>query len=319
MYELDQETVLVPIDEIVIGRNITNIRTHFPEESIKELAQSIYDDGLLQPIIVMECEDPDTGDEITELVAGARRIRAIQFILANIDEEWTCEEDGPPGMVKASQFTGDIEDAEVLNAVENLEREQVDEVDTSAWLHRMVEESGWIQNDLAKKLHKSPQWVSARITLHTRGSDKLKAALREGLLAFTTAYELAKRLNHEEQDAKVDKARQNNEKLTLEEAERVDDPNKSPRPTKKKIGDMLAKAQAAAADPAKHGNAHGVYMALRWVLGTLADDEIEEVISWDTSKKAVEPVKVSEPEDEEEVPEDADDTQDEDGEEDEEE
>lgn len=281
-YEIDQETVLVHADEIRVGRNIKNIRTVFDDERIRELAQSIYEDGLLQPIIITETDDPDSGTEITELVAGARRLRAIKFILQNMDEDWTCSDKDEPGMIRCSQFAGDLEDADLLNAAENIEREDVDNVDIAAWLHRMTDSRGWTQADLGKRLHRSPQWVSARITLHEKGSDSLKEVIRTGELPFTTGYELAKRLNHEEQDKAVAKHRKGIEKLTVEDAQNVNNAKKSTRPAKKAIGDMLARAQAKAQSPDKHPNAYGIYAALRFVLGTITDEELTEVMEFDS-------------------------------------
>ena len=308
-YALDQETVLIHIDDIVVGRNIENIRTYFPEDSIKELANSIYEDGQLTPVIVWETTDPDDpDDEITELVAGARRRLAIQYILNNIDDEWTADlNGGPPGMVKATQYGGDLTGAEDLNAIENLEREDVDVIDQSAWLFRQTDGRGRPQAELAKRLHKSTAWVSQRINFHRRASDNLKLAVREGLLSFTTAHELSKNLTHEEQDDRIAKAKKFGEKLiTFEEAESTKDPNKTPRPTKKRIGDMLAKAQEFSKNGEKFGHAYGVYAGLRWVLGTLADDEVEEIIKWDTTQRKAKTV-AADADDEEDGDEEEDD------------
>lgn len=313
-YELDQETVLIHIDDIVVGRNIENIRKHMIKGSIEELAQSIYEDGLLQAIIVMDTEDPDSGDEITELVAGSRRLRAIRHILENIDSDWTCDtENAEPGMIKASQYTGTLEDAEMLNGVENIEREEVDEVDTAAWLYRMVEENGWVQADLAKKLKKSGTWVSSRITLHKRGSDLLKKAMRHdflataddpkggALMAFSTAYHLAKNLSKEEQDKRINKAIKDKDKIiSLEEAERAGDDDKTKRPSKKSREKVRGTAEGLASTNAeKFINARGVAMALRWVDGLLTEEEILEVIQWESAlpSKAV-PDSDPDPEDE---------------------
>lgn len=297
-YELDQETVLISVDDIVVGRNIQNIRTYMTEASIDELAQSIYEDGLLQPIVVMDCDDPNTGDDIIELVAGYRRLVAIKKILADIDDGWTCDTVGDaPGLIKATQFTGTLEAAELLNGVENIEREEVDDVDIAAWLYRMVEDGGMLQTTLAEKLHKSASWVSGHITLHKRGSSRLKAATRPdflksadnprggALLSFTAAYSLARNLSAEEQDKRIDKALASHEKLiTTEEAERAGDADKSARPGKKDRDIMRAEAQKLAQqDAMRYINARGVDAALRWVDGLLSSDELMEIVKWESN------------------------------------
>lgn len=314
---LDQENVLIAVDDIAVGRNITNIRQHHTAGSLKELAESIYKHGLMQALIVMDVEDPDTGEEITELVAGSRRLKAIKMILSDIDEDWTCAEDGTPAMVKVVQFSGTLEGAEMLNGIENLEREDVDDVDTAAWLHRQVSMNGMTQTQLSQELNKSPSWVSSRITVHKHGSDLLKKAMRPDFLAtkdnprggalisFSTAYQLAKNLSQEEQDERIKKAIQQNEKLiSHEEAEAAGDPNKSPRPSKKKRETMRSKAEdLAAKDAKKYIHARGAALALRWVDGLLTDDEMEEILAWesDSTPPAVAPAPVDdEDEDDEE-------------------
>lgn len=281
MYDIGNgEIAFVGIDDINVGVNIKNIRQRFDEDRIKELAESIFEDGLINPVVIMDTEDED-GNEVIELVCGARRLRAIQYIRENMDEEWG------DGEVKCTQFTGTIEDAEILNGMENLEREDVDDVDTAEWLHRMVEDRGHSQADLAKKIHKSPTWVSNRITFHRNACDELRDAVREQVVNFTAAYQLAARLNHEDQKKRVQRARTNNEKITLEEAERAGDRNTTKRPGKKQRKEMLELAE-------KHmdntPNARGVAMALRYVDGLLTGEELEEIIKWEkTDEKSVAP------------------------------
>ena len=279
MSAYEEGTVQVlPIDQIKVGVNITNIRTVYSDEAIRELAESIYNQGLLVPVIVMEAEDAK-GDEIWELVCGSRRLRAIAYIQTNIDQDWNY------GEFDVRVFEGSLEEAELVNGVENIERAEVDAVDTAAWLYRLVE-TGYTQDDLAKKIHKSPAWVSARISFHRKASDGLKKAYREGLMSFTTACELAKNLNEEDQLKRIRKARLNNEKLIkFEDAKHAGDPDRVSRPSAKARADMQAYAESLAGDP-KYGNAHGVAMALRWVDGTLSQEEIKtDVIEWIRTEK----------------------------------
>lgn len=287
-YELDAQTVSLPIEEIKVGVNIKNIRTQFDDERIVELAKSIYKDGQLNPLVVMIAEDAG-GNPICELVCGARRLRAVQYILANFDDQWNGAE------VKCTKYTGTVEDAELLNGLENIEREDVDPADLCTWIFRMVEEAGHSQEEMAERLHKSPQWVSSHLTVERKGSDELKKALREGLIPFSVAYELAKSLSKDEQDKRIKAARKNREKITLNEAEVEGKPDQVPKPSKKKIGNALAKAERTAANPAKR-NAHGVAMGLRYVLGLVAEDELEQAIEWEGEPQVEEPKEEPAPE-----------------------
>jgi ParB family chromosome partitioning protein len=271
----------IDIEDIHVGVNIRNIRTVFEEDRIKELAESIFEDGLINPLVVMDTEDPDTGDDIIELVCGARRLRAIQYILKHMDADWG------DGEIKCTSFEGGVPEAELLNGTENIEQARIDDVDTSAWLFRMVEDSGYTQADLCKKLHKSPTWVSNRITFHRNACDDLRQAVREGIINFTAACQLAAKLSQDDQAKRVKKARQNNEKITLEEAERAGNADRTRRPGKKERETFQQMAERlAATDPIKYTNAHGVAMALRFVDGLLTGEEMEEVIKWDKPPKA---------------------------------
>ena len=275
---VDPQSVTLPITDIVVGANIKNIRTVFDEAAIKELAQSIYAEGLLVPLLITESEDA-AGAEIFELVAGARRLRAIQYLLTEIDPDWSCS--GEAEEVRCSVYAGSIEDAAVLTGVENIEREEVDDVDIGDWLHSMIEENGWTQADLGKKMKKSSGWISSHVTFAERASDELKKALREKVLRFSTACELAKTLSHEDQDKRVSRARASEEKLTLEAAKIEKDKDRVVGPSKKKRGTMRDYAEERIADPRKQ-HAHGVSMALRWIDGLCTNAELEEVINWQT-------------------------------------
>ena len=274
----DQDDVqILAVNQIRVGVNITNIRTHYDDEKVRELAESIYNQGLLNPVIVMEAEAPN-GDEIWELVCGSRRLRAIKHIRENIDQDWN------DGNVDVTVFSGSLEEAELINGVENIEREEVDAVDTAAWLFRLVE-TGYTQDELARKIHKSPAWVSTRVSFHRRASDGLKKAYREGLMSFTTACALAKNLNEEDQLKRIRKAKLNNEKLIkFEDAKNMGDPDRVARPSAKARADMRALAESLSMDK-KFINAHGVAMALRWVDGMLSQEEIKEVVEWVKTEK----------------------------------
>lgn len=261
----DSQIIEVPVREIVIGRTFKNIRRYFDEESVRNLAENIQQNGLMNPIVVMQSED-ENGNTFTELVAGERRLRAISYVQNNLDSDFM--ENGIPCI----QYVGTIVDAKYANASENIDREDVDDVDVSTWLFDRTQE-GIPQTELGERLHRSPQWVNFRVTFHERACDELKDAVREKILSFTAAYELAKNLTQDEQRKRIAKARKFNEKITLEEAQRADKPEVSPKPSKKAIDKMLAFAERNGTD---YGS--GFCNALRWVQGTMTEEEVRHFL-----------------------------------------
>jgi ParB/RepB/Spo0J family partition protein len=280
MYVIEPAPIMIPVGEIKVGRSIKNIRTQFDAGEIADLADSIYEGGLLNPLVVMETADPETGDEIIELVCGSRRLRAIQSILENRDVDWN------DGEVRCNKFVGSLEDAKLLNGVENIDRQDVDPVDELLWVHRMVEEEGHDPEGLAKRLHRGAQWVSLRLTICRKGSEELLKALREGIISISAAYELAKNLSKEDQDKRIKQARTAGEKLIkLEDAKVEGKPDKTAKPSKKTLMSLLALAEEASTNPKKR-NAHGVAMGLRGVLGLCAEDEVKAAIQYEPEEEA---------------------------------
>jgi ParB family chromosome partitioning protein len=268
MSNFDNQITEVPIDEIAIGTTIKNIRTSFAEDKVRELADSIHRDGLMNPLIVMESED-ENQDTVLELIAGERRLRAIKYIQNNLDDEFL--EDGVPCI----QYVGSIHDALFVNASENIDREEVDEVDTAAWLAARVDDDGISQTELAKKLHKPLQWVNFRVLFHERACPELKDLLREGLISFTAAYELSKNIDSDEQVKRVKKARKFNEKISIEAAQSAGDPNKSSKPSKKGR-DLMRARLSAGLEKGEKTLYRGADTALRWVDGLITDEEMDE-------------------------------------------
>lgn len=268
--KFDSTIIPLPYDEIKVGVNIKNIRTVFAEASIRELADSIFNEGLMMPLVFAETEE--NGSPIYELVAGERRLRAIGYIRTTMDP--TFMDEGVPCI----SYTGSMSDAEDVNAYENIEREDVDEVDISAYLFRQTE-AGKTQTEMAQKLHKQVQWVSMRVSFHTRSCDELKQLVRDGLISLSAAYELSKNMDHEGQRKKCKKARLFNEKITHEQAVASGDPNKSVRPGKKERQLVTALSTKLA----EEGNdfARGVAMALKWVDGLQSTPEVYEALGLD--------------------------------------
>lgn len=266
---IDNNVVFIPRDEIRTDV-LNNIRTVFDNEKIEELAVSIQRDGLLNPVTVIEVED-DEGETVVALVAGERRIRAISYIQEHLDDEFM--KDGVPCCV----WTGTETDAIFANAMENIEREDVDDVDLSAWIFARQEE-GKTQTELAERLNRSLSWVNNRSTFHERACQELKDLLREGLITFSAAYELAKNVDEAEQKKRVKKAKQFNEKISLAEAKTAGDPDKTSSPSKKERAIWLARMEKICDDKGDSdcNLARGAATAFRFMEGLMTSEDMEE-------------------------------------------
>lgn len=132
-----------------------NPRKYFDEAALEELAASIATRGVIQPIIVR----PHPAGEGYQLVAGERRWRAAQK--ARLHEI--------PALVR------DLSDREVmaLALIENLQREDLNPVEEARAYHRLAEDEGMIQVDIAKMVEKSRSHVANMMRLVTLPDDVL--------------------------------------------------------------------------------------------------------------------------------------------------
>ena len=126
-----------------------NPRKYFDETALDELAASIATRGVIQPVIVR----PHPEGQGYQLVAGERRWRAAQR--ARLHEI--------PALVR------DLSDREVmaLALIENLQREDLSPVEEARAYHRLSEQEGMIQIDIAKMVEKSRSHVANMMRLMT--------------------------------------------------------------------------------------------------------------------------------------------------------
>jgi ParB family chromosome partitioning protein len=173
---LDLETI--PVVEIPLERireNPAQPRSRrssaLSEESIAELARSIEEHGLLQPIIVKNA------GRYYHLIAGERRFMAFKLL-------------GRPTIpARVIQVTDPKQELEI-SLIENLQRHELDPVEEARALKRLMDEFGYSYRQLAERLGKSVGYVDSRLKLLV--SPDLEEAVQQMEVGVAEARELAK-------------------------------------------------------------------------------------------------------------------------------
>jgi ParB family chromosome partitioning protein len=141
----DKSVFVCPLEKIVPQKG--QPRRRFDAAALEELAQSIRDHGLLEPLVVRRIGD---GDRF-ELIAGERRWRALQK--AGTREALVVVKDVSP------------KDAFELALIENVQREDLNPVELAEALDRLVKEHGYTQEALAQRLGKDRTTITNSLRL----------------------------------------------------------------------------------------------------------------------------------------------------------
>lgn len=178
----------IPVTKVF--RNPRQPRTIFDPVSLAELAQSIKENELIQPIIV-----EDNGDGTYTLVAGERRLRAHQMLGRETIE----------ANVRArSNHNG--RELLVMAVVENVQREDMNAMDEGEAYQRLHDEHDMAWIDIANKAGKSTSAIQQRAML-TKLDPEIKEMIRKG--EFTGMSNVARALlTIPDSKARVELARQ---------------------------------------------------------------------------------------------------------------
>lgn len=167
----------IPLKDIVPSTN--NPRKTFNAEELNELAESIKENGLLQPITVrpVKSENEETEFAKYEIVCGERRYRATQLTGS---EEIDC-------IVK------ELDDKQALTAMifENMQRKDVDPMEEANAIDRLVNEFGTEVIQVAKMLGKSETFVRSRLRLNGTIQEFVDL-MQNGPLVLTHLLEISK-------------------------------------------------------------------------------------------------------------------------------
>jgi ParB family transcriptional regulator, chromosome partitioning protein len=161
---------IVPVD--LISPNPDQPRLAFDEVTLEELAASIREHGVLQPILVRPLPEGHF-----QLIAGERRWRASKIA----------------GMTTIPALVEDIDDDTALEIaiIENLQREDLSPLDEASMYDRMVREHGYSIRKLAEKLGKDKGYLENRLRLADAPPEvRALVSLRKDTLSH--AYELMK-------------------------------------------------------------------------------------------------------------------------------
>lgn len=137
-----------PQAEIAVAEIVPNKfqpRRTFDEAALNELAQSIKQHGVIQPILVRRIEDG------YELVAGERRWRASRLA----------------GLTTIPAVVREYDDGEMteIALIENIQRENLNPLEEAAGYKRLMEEFGLTQEDVARKIGRSRSLIANTIRL----------------------------------------------------------------------------------------------------------------------------------------------------------
>ncbi len=140
----DAEIVELPLERITPSRY--QARQDFDEDSIRELASSIKEHGVMQPVVVRP-----VGEDLYELVVGERRWRA-------------CRQAGLETIPAVIRRVDDRTSGEMM-LVENIQREDLNPVEEALAYRRLIEEFHLTQEEVASRVGKSRSFIANSLRL----------------------------------------------------------------------------------------------------------------------------------------------------------
>ncbi len=151
----------IPVE--FITRNPRNPRRHFEEDDLRDLAASVRQHGIVQPVVVRTI-----GEQRFEIIAGERRWRAAQ--LAGLSEV--------PVLIR------DVDDRTALEIaiVENVQRADLNPLEEADGYELLMAEHGYTQNDLGEIIGKSRSHVANSLRL-LKLPEGVRTMLADGALS----------------------------------------------------------------------------------------------------------------------------------------
>ena len=172
----DNSSLEIDINEI--KPNAGQPRKTFDKDALRELADSIRENGLIQPIIVRK------SGSVYEIVAGERRWRACRLA----------------GLEKIPCIVRELTDKELMlfAIIENMQRENLNPIEEAEGLASMMNSYGLTQLQISKSVGKSRPYIANSLRLLTLSSE-VRALMQEGSLSGGHGKALLKISNEDKQ------------------------------------------------------------------------------------------------------------------------
>ncbi|MBF1036688.1 MAG: ParB/RepB/Spo0J family partition protein [Parvimonas sp.] len=206
----DENLLTVDLDKLMARED--QPRKSFDDDSLKELANSIKADGVIQPIVVRKVDDR------YEIIAGERRFRASKLA----------------GLEKVPVVVKNVTDrkARELALVENIQREDLNPIEEAISLKTLMEEYKLTQQELSDIIGKSRSYIANNLRLLNL-SDHIKEYLIRGELSPSQGRTLLSLETEEERNKYLDK-------LLVKEVN-IRDVEKKAKQSKNKTEDIFIK------------------------------------------------------------------------------
>ena len=206
----DENLLTVDLDKLMARED--QPRKSFDDDSLKELANSIKADGVIQPIVVRKVDDR------YEIIAGERRFRASKLA----------------GLEKVPVVVKKVTDrkARELALVENIQREDLNPIEEAISLKTLMEEYKLTQQELSDIIGKSRSYIANNLRLLNL-SDHIKEYLIRGELSPSQGRTLLSLETDEERNKYLDK-------LLVKEVN-IRDVEKKAKQSKNKTEDIFIK------------------------------------------------------------------------------
>jgi ParB family chromosome partitioning protein len=202
----ERVNTILQVDINAVEVNPHQPRSDFEEESLRELADSIAQHGLIQPVTVryISPAEDDSGKERLELISGERRLRAARMA----------------GLDKLPAFVRQANDEQmiVFGIIENIQREQLNPVDVAMGYRRLMEECRLTQQEVAERVGKNRSTITNMLRLlHLPAI--IQQGLKSGLITAGHARALLGVENEAEQEELFEKTV--GKKLSVRELEQL--------------------------------------------------------------------------------------------------
>ncbi len=167
------------IDINLIETNPFQPRTEFDETALRELAQSIKEQGVIQPVTVRKL-----GYNKYQLISGERRLRASKMA----------------GLTKSPAFIRVANDEQMLELalIENIHRENLNAIEVAISYQRLIDECSLTQEEVSEKVGKSRSAVANFLRL-LKLPPEIQLAIRDGHISMGHARALININDKEEQ------------------------------------------------------------------------------------------------------------------------